>query len=122
MELPDHNLRLEHIAALNAMKLAVEQRMIKAQLQVDSIRNRYDLDDEDLAFEAEMRPSEEAVCWEEELKVLEEERRLIICCIEHSEKFCEAYTPLYPEPEEEEEPVREHISIAELNLHLKKLE
>ncbi|KAJ7108377.1 hypothetical protein C8R43DRAFT_962923 [Mycena crocata] len=110
MTFPDHKLRLEHIAALNALKLALEQRMTKAQAELDSIRDRYDLDDDDLAFEVEMRPSEEAVCWDAELEILKEERRRIISCIEHSEKFCEEYNvadlskaPLYPEPEEEEE-------------------
>ncbi|KAJ7170308.1 hypothetical protein C8R43DRAFT_944827 [Mycena crocata] len=75
------------------------------------------LDDEDLAFEAEMRPSEEFVCWEQELEVLKEERRHIISCIEHSEKFCEVYKP---EEEEEEAATREPISVSDL-IHLKNM-
>ncbi|KAJ7167288.1 hypothetical protein C8R43DRAFT_1121725 [Mycena crocata] len=111
MKLPDEKLRLEHIDALKSVKLAVEERMIQAQAQLDSIRDRYELDDDDLAFEVEMRPSEEAVCWEAELEILKEERRQIIRCIEHSEKFCETYIVQFPEPEEEEEaPMREPIS------------
>ncbi|KAJ7121759.1 hypothetical protein C8R43DRAFT_1136440 [Mycena crocata] len=114
--LPDEKLRLAHIDTLNNVKLAVEQRIIQAQAQLDSSRDRYDLDDEDLAFEVEMRPSEEFIVWEEELEVLKEECRQIICCIEYSRKFCEAYKP----EEGKEEPPREPISIADL-IHLEKM-
>ncbi|KAJ7158022.1 hypothetical protein C8R43DRAFT_1119262 [Mycena crocata] len=108
MQVPDQKLRLEHIAALNKMKLAVEQRIIAAQAQLDSIRDRYELDDEVLAFEAEMRPTEEAVLWSHELDVLTEERRKIIAVTEYNVAQ-PSKAVLYPDSEEEEVATREPL-------------
>ncbi|KAJ7150170.1 hypothetical protein C8R43DRAFT_951714 [Mycena crocata] len=73
------------------MERGVEERLIHAQAQVDSIRDRYHLSDDDLAFEADMSVTEDQVVWEEEVKVLEEERQHIVDCIEHSERHCQEY-------------------------------
>ncbi|KAJ7122601.1 hypothetical protein C8R43DRAFT_1136224 [Mycena crocata] len=102
MELPDVSLRLQRIAALIEMKLVLEERRTEAQAQLDSIRNRFDLDDDDLAYEVEMGLAEEAMVWAGELETLEWEHQYIQRCIRHSERHTEPYVPQFPQPEEEE--------------------
>ncbi|KAJ7156816.1 hypothetical protein C8R43DRAFT_1125397 [Mycena crocata] len=87
MELPDTALRVEYIATLNEIKLMLEQRQIEAQACIDSVRERYSLDDDDLAFKAEIALSEEMVRWEFERDMLAREHRLIINCIAASQRY-----------------------------------
>ncbi|KAJ7157911.1 hypothetical protein C8R43DRAFT_948752 [Mycena crocata] len=70
----------------------LEIRQIEAQAQLYSIRDRFPLEDDDLAFEAEMELSEEAMVWASELETLKEEHRRMMSCIEHSEKHSEQYS------------------------------
>ncbi|KAJ7147714.1 hypothetical protein C8R43DRAFT_953071 [Mycena crocata] len=82
---PDHSARLEYIELLQKIKSLVEKRQIEAKAQVEAIRDRYGLDD-DLAFEADMLITPDAILWEEEVNVLAEEHRRILLMLDYCEK------------------------------------
>ncbi|KAJ7182797.1 hypothetical protein C8R43DRAFT_1116417 [Mycena crocata] len=96
MKPPDSNLRDEFIGWLVEIKASLEKRIAEAHTKLLEVRDRYEIDDEDLAFEADVGVHVDALRWGHELNALTEERRRIAHCLEYSLKHAMSTTTTNP--------------------------
>ncbi|KAJ7178556.1 hypothetical protein C8R43DRAFT_942208 [Mycena crocata] len=85
--LPDHVARTEYVALLRNIGDMIEKSEVETKARLAAIRDRYSLDDDGLAFEADVQITGESVSWEAERDVLKEELARVRRFIEFAETY-----------------------------------